>query len=423
MLEMALASLLSRRLTVALSTLTVALATLLLLGVERVRTETRTSFAQTISGTDLIVGPRTGGMQLLLTSVFHIGNGPDSGVSWASYERWGQDARVAWRVPIALGDSHQGFTVVGTTPGYFTHLRYGEGQALRMAQGASFQQAHDVVLGAQVARQLGYRLGDKLTLSHGAARAHHDGDEAPHEDEHDHAQHPFVVTGILAPTGTPIDRTLHVSLDALTRIHEGWESGSASLLAQTGVLAAAQDTATAPPTRISAFLVGLHQPTAILGYQRAVNQFQGEALQAVMPGVALAELWQLMALAEQALRVLSGFVMLMGLLGMLAALLTGLNERRQEMAILRAVGAQPRHIAALLMGETTTLVSLGIACGLAGLYACILTLAPWLRSSYGLDLPVRAPTPTEWQLMGGTLIAGALIGLLPAWRACRLTSP
>lgn len=416
MLEMALASLLSRRLTVALSTLTVALATLLLLGVERVRTETRISFAQTISGTDLIVGPRAGGMQLLLTSVFHIGNGPDSGVSWASYERWGQDPRVAWRVPIALGDSHQGFTVVGTTPGYFMHLRYGDGQALRLTLGASLQQAQDVVLGSQVARQLGYRLGDKLTLSHGAARAHHD-------DEHDHAQHPFVVTGILAPTGTPIDRTLHVSLDALTRIHEGWESGSASLLAQTGLLAAAQTTPAAPPARISAFLIGLHHPTTILGYQRAVNLFQGEALQAVMPGVALAELWQLMALAEQALRVLSGFVMLLGLLGMLTALLTGLNERRQEMAILRAVGAQPRHIAALLMGETTALVVLGIACGLAGLYACILALSPWLRSNYGLDLPAHAPTATEWQLMGGTMLAGALIGLLPAWRACRLISP
>lgn len=417
MLRMALASLLSRRLTVTLSTLTVALSTLLLLGVERLRTETRHSFAQTISGTDLIVGPRTGGLQLLLTSVFHIGSGQGSGLSWASYERWGRDARVAWRVPLALGDQHQGFTVVGTTPDYFVHLRYGDGQTLRMAQGAAFQQVKEVVLGAQVARQLGYRLGDKLTLSHGTG---HDADEPEHDDEHDHAEHPVVVTGILAPTGTPIDRTLHVSLDTLTRIHEGWESGSASLLSQTGVLAASQDSPATAPTHISAMLIGLHQPTAILGYQRAVNQFHSEALQAVMPGVALAELWQLMALAEQALRALSGFVMLMGLLGMLTALLTGLNERRQEMAILRAVGAQPRHIAALLMGETTTLVSLGIACGIAGLYACILALAPWLRGAYGLDLPVRAPTPAEWQLMGLTLLTGALIGLLPAWRAYRM---
>ncbi|QZA77695.1 ABC transporter permease [Deefgea tanakiae] len=413
MFKIALKSLLNRRLTVALSILTVALSVLLLVGVERLRTEARNSFANTVSGTDLIVGARTGSVQLLLYSVFRVGNATNN-IAWESYQKLAADPRVAWTIPVSLGDSHHGFAVLGTTTDYFRHLRFGDrldSQSLAFRHGRAFAKNHDAVLGSNVAQMRGYRLGERITLAHGS------GDGALTE----HADQPFTIVGILAPTGTPVDDTVHVSLDGLTAIHEGWESGSASLLSSSGVLAADENRAVPPPTSITAFYVGLRSPTAIFSFQRAVNQFKGEALMAIMPGVALSELWQLMSIAEQALLVVSGFVMVIGLLGMLTALLTGLNERRREMAILRSVGARAWQIFLLVMGETLLLVTLGIALGIALLYSLIIAFKPILREYYSFNLGVNSPTSTEWLLLAATLLAGVLIAAIPAWRAYRMS--
>ncbi|WP_410500080.1 ABC transporter permease [Chitinibacter sp. S2-10] len=410
MFKIALRSLLNRRLTVALAVLTVALSVLLLVGVERLRSEARNSFANTVSGTDLIVGARTGSVQLLLYSVFRVGNATNN-IGWDSYQKLSQDRRVAWTIPVSLGDSHHGFAVLGTSGDYFKYLRYSENSQLQFSQGRPFEKTHDTVLGANVAAKMGYRLGQNIVLTHGSG----EGAMSEHDDQ------PFTIVGILAPTGTPVDDTVHVSLDGLTAIHEGWESGSASLLSSTGVLAADQDRALPPPSSITAFYVGLKSRTSLFSYQRTVNQYQDETLMAIMPGVALSELWQLMKIAEQALTVVSGFVLVIGLMGMLTALLTGLNERRREMAILRSVGARAWQIFALVMGETLLLVSAGIAAGIALLYAMLLACKPILREVYSLNIAIAAPSATEWLLMGLTLLAGLLIAALPAWRAYRMS--
>lgn len=410
MFKIAFKSLLSRRLTVALSVLTVALSVLLLIGVERLRTEARNSFSSTVSGTDLIVGARTGSVQLLLYSVFRVGNATNN-IGWDSYQKLAKDERVAWTIPVSLGDSHKGFSVLGTSRDYFKYLQFGDNQHLQLTQGKIFSHTHDAVLGANVAKKLGYQPGGKIVLTHGSG----EGAMSEHSDQ------PFNITGILAPTGTPVDDTVHVSLDGLTAIHEGWESGSASLLSSMGVLAADENRSIAPPVTITAFYVGLKSRTSLFSYQRAVNQFSDETLMAIMPGVALSELWQLMKIAEQALLVVSGFVMVIGLLGMLTALLTGLNERRREMAILRSVGARAWQIFVLVMGETLLLVSTGTAAGVGLLYLIIIACRPLLREFYGLSLAINPPTQTEFLMLGATLAAGALIGAIPAWRAYRMS--
>ncbi|MDW5417064.1 MULTISPECIES: ABC transporter permease [unclassified Iodobacter] len=410
MFKIAFKSLQNRRLTVALSVLTVALSVLLLIGVERLRTEARNSFSNTVSGTDLIVGARTGSVQLLLYSVFRVGNATNN-IGWDSYQKLAKDERVEWTIPVSLGDSHKGFPVLGTSTDYFKHLKFGEDQHLQLAQGKIFARTHDTVLGANVAKKSGYALGSKIVLTHGS------GEGAMSE----HADQPFTITGILAPTGTPVDDTVHVSLDGLTAIHEGWESGSASLLSTSGVLAADENRAVPPPATITAFYVGLKSRTSLFSYQRAVNQYHDETLMAIMPGVALSELWQLMKIAEQALLVVSGFVMIIGLLGMLTALLTGLNERRREMAILRSVGARAWQIFVLVMGETLLLVSVGIAAGVGLLYLIILACRPVLREFYGMSIAINPPTSAELLMLLATLIAGALIGAIPAWRAYRMS--
>ena len=162
-LRLALQSLRNRALTALLTVLAIAFSVMLLLGVEKVRTGARQSFADTISGTDLIVGARSGSIQLLLYSVFRIGNATNN-VTWQSFDDIAKRPDVAWIVPLSLGDSHRGFRVLGTTPAYFEHYKYRQGQILKFASGKAFADLFDTVLGADVAAALGYHVGDPIVV-------------------------------------------------------------------------------------------------------------------------------------------------------------------------------------------------------------------------------------------------------------------
>jgi putative ABC transport system permease protein len=407
-LGLAVRSLLNRRVTAALTVLSIALSVMLLLGVERLRNEAREGFANTISGTDLIVGARGSPVSLLLYSVFRIGNATNN-ISWQSYQELSKLPQVRWAVPLSLGDSHAGYRVLGTTPEYFEFYRHGAGRSLVFAEGGVFRDVYDAVLGADVARALGYRVGQSLVVAHGAGKV----------SFVDHADKPFRVAGILAKTGTPVDQTIHVSLQGIEAIHLGWESGTPSGAAPVPAEAARALDLT--PRQITAFLVGLKSRAAVFQVQRRVSDYLEEPLTAILPGVALQELWQLIGMAERALLVVSGFVVLVGFFGMLTALLTSLTERRREMAILRSVGARPVHVFGLVLGEALALVLAGVAVGLALLYGAMLLARPWLESEFGLAPSLGPPSAGEWGLLAAVVVAGALASLVPSYRAYRMS--
>ena len=403
--HLALKSVLNRKATAILTILTVAVSVILLLGVERVRTEAKSSFANTISGTDLIVGGRSGQVNLLLYSVFRIGNATNN-IDWKSYQEFSQHNAVKWAIPISLGDSHKGFRVMGTNHSYFENYRYGSKQLLTFQQGKEFEQLFDVVIGADVAKKLDYKIGDQIILAHGISDVAF--------SRHDNL--PFKIVGILAPTGTPVDKTVHVSLEAIEAIHVGWESG-----ANLGHTPDAETLKTFDfqPKQITAMMLGLNSKIQTFALQREINNYRQEPLSAIMPGIALHELWGMMAVAEQALLIVSGFVVVAGLLGMLSSLLTSLQERRREMAILRAMGARPRHVFGLLISEASALTFLGITLGVALLFALIAVVAPIVQQSYGINISISAITPHEWKLLMLVQIAGIIIGFIPAFRAYR----
>ncbi|UVO18683.1 ABC transporter permease [Stutzerimonas stutzeri] len=408
LLRLALASLNNRRFTALLTVSAIALSVCLLLAVERVRSETRASFASTISGTDLIVGARSGSVNLLLYSVFRIGNATNN-IRWDSYEQLAGHPQVKWAIPLSLGDSHRGYRVLGTSPAYFEHYRFGRQQPLQLAEGRAFaDDPFEVVLGAEVAQSLGYRLDERIVLAHGVAKV----SLVQHDDK------PFRVVGILRRTGTPVDRTLHINLAGMEALHVDWRGGIPARGA--GRVSAEQARALdLQPQQITAVLLGLNSRIATFALQREINQYRGEPLLAVLPGVALQELWSLMGTAEQALFVVSLFVVLTGLIGMLTAILTSLNERRREMAILRSVGARPWHIAGLLVIEAFALALAGAALGLALLYVGIAVAQAPLQQFYGLYLPFGWPSGYEWRLLGAILLVAVLMGAVPAWRAYR----
>ncbi|MCR4509432.1 ABC transporter permease [Pseudomonas sp. 32.2.56] len=408
LLRLALASLGNRRFTAWLTVFAIALSVCLLLAVERVRTEARASFANTISGTDLIVGARSGSVNLLLYSVFRIGNATNN-IRWDSFEQFANHRQVKWAIPISLGDSHRGYRVMGTSPAYFEHYRFARTQQLQLSSGRVFaDDPFEVVLGAEVAQALNYQLDQELVLAHGVATI----SLVKHDDK------PFKVVGILARTGTPVDRTLHISLAGMEALHVDWQNG----MPARGAAKVSAEQARAmdlQPKQITAFMLGLNSKIATFSLQREINEFRGEPLLAILPGVALQELWSLMGTAEKALFVVSLFVVLTGLIGMLTAILTSLNERRREMAILRSVGARPWHIASLLIVEAFALALAGVLLGLLLLYLGIAGAQGYVQANYGLYLPLNLPSRYEWTLLGAILSAALLMGCVPAWRAYR----
>lgn len=408
-LNLALKSLWNRRVTAILTISAIAVSVALLLGVQKMRTAARESFANTVSGVDLIVGARSGPLNLLLYSVFRVGDAT-ANVSWTSYQKIAKHPDVAWTIPISLGDSHHGFRVMGTNSSYFEHYRFGGTHELTFASGAPFRDLYDAVLGADVARALGYELGDSIIVAHGIGNVSF----AEHKDK------PFRVAGILAPTGTPVDRTVHVSLEAITAIHIDWQTG---MQAPAGFRVSAADARLRDltPDSITAFLVGMRSRVMTFTMQRAINDYRQEPLLAILPGVALSQLWELVGIADTALMIVAAFVVLAGLLGMLTAILTSLHERRREMAILRSVGARPRHVFTLLVAEAGLLAALGVTAGICLTYLLLIAGRPLLQKRFGIFIGVTGLTGYDLVILGAIVLAGLLMGLLPAFRAYRNT--
>jgi len=407
LIALALHSLWNRRTTAALTISAIAISVALLLSVENLRLAARDGFANTLSGADLIVGARSGPINLLLYSVFRIGDAT-ANVTWESYQKIAKHPDVAWSIPISLGDSHRGFRVMGTTLDYFAHYRFAGDQTLQFAQGGPWSDLYDCVLGADVAAQLHYHLGDAIVLAHGIGNVSF----AQHKDK------PFRVAGILRRTGTPVDRTVHVSLPAITAIHLDWQSG-AQAPPDARVSADEARHRDLTPDSITAFILGMKSKVMVFMMQRAINEYREEPLLAIIPGVALQQLWNLVGIADQALLLVAAFVVLAGLLGMLTAILTSLNERRREMAILRSVGAPPKDVFLLFILESGVLALLGVLFGTALAYLLLVISQPVLIDRFGIFVHIRMLRTNDLMILAAIIGAALGIGAIPAWRAYR----
>lgn len=427
----------NRKLTLSLGILSLALSIALLLAIDTLRVQARQSFVSSLSGTDLIVGARTSSINLLLSTVFQVGS-ISTGIEWASYQQISRDPRVRWSIPLSFGDSHKGLPAIGTTDSFFEYFHYGNKQPLRMQSGDWFKEHDQVVIGAEVSRRFGYQIGQQLILSHGSGKSflHHD-------------RNAQTISGILAPTGTPVDRSLFVSLEAIDNIHQQQDSAAhghdpfawarkmtkRSLTDPHDEGHAQHDAPKAEPEPdgphenhldrghrpISAFFLGLKQRSQAFAVQRAINTSELESLSAVMPGITLLELWQLVSVAENVLLLVSALVLLVSLAGMLIILLNSLQQRRREMAVLRAIGARPLHIFGLMLAEALLMLLLGLLLGLGLLYAGLGLAQPWLLSQWGFDLQLQWLQAEQLGWIAAIVTIGLLVSLLPAIQVYRNT--
>ena len=400
-------SLLNRRVTAFLTVLSIAISVTLFLGVEKIRAGAQAGFASTVSDTDLIVGARSGAINLLLYSVFRIGDATNN-VTWDTYQQIAARPDVAWAIPISLGDSHRGYRVVGTTSAYFEHYRTGDRLPLAMEAGQPFENLFEAVIGADVAEALSYTIGQEVIIAHGIG--------AVSFASHDNL--PFRVVGILKRTGTPVDRSVHVSLAAIEAIHQGWGGGAAPR-GRDRLSASEVEALDLEPQSITAFLLGLKSRIAVLRAQREINAYRQEPLLAIIPGVALTQLWDVVSVAETALSGIAAFVILTGLFGLMTNILTSLNERRREMAILRSVGASALHVFVLLVSEAVLLAAAGAVLGLVLVQLVIFVAAPLVVEATGVHIGQAGVTFFDLKTMGGVILLGGILAALPAWRAYR----
>ena len=402
LLKLTFNSLYARLLTVGMTVFAISLSLMLYMSVEKLRTSAYTSFTDTISQTDLIVGARTSSVQLLLYSVFRIGNATNN-ITWESYEDVIDKKEVAWSVPISLGDSHKGFRVMGTNNEFFKRYKFRGGQSIELGQGKNLDDLYDVIIGAGVAEKLNYSVGTPLIVSHGL------------QSFSDHDDQPFKVSGILAKTGTPVDNTVIVSLEAIEAIHVDWSTGAKIPGQITPVEEIRQMDLS--PKNITAALIGVNSKLQIFQLQRWINEYPEESLSSILPGVALQELWRIVGVVENLLLGISVTVIFTTLIGMTAIIFSSLNERRREMAIWRAMGASPKVVIGLLMLEAFIISVMSIIVSTVMLFLSLYVLQPWIDNTYGILVNIEMLAVKDIYIFMLFIIAASLVSLIPAIRA------
>jgi putative ABC transport system permease protein len=405
LLRLAFKSLRARALTTTLTIFSIALSVMLLVGVDRLRDAAQAGFSGTLSHTDLIVGARGGDLPLLLSSVFHIGNAANN-VSWDTYQHFAHHRAVAWTIPISMGDSFHGYRVVATDDNFYAHYQYRKDRSLRVVQGHTPEGIFDAALGAEAAARLHLHLGEKIILAHGV--------EAKSILNHDTT--PFTVVGILAPTETPVDRAVYITLLGDEAMHFGWSGGTPPAI---GEPAPVFDPAKLKVDEITCFLLGTKSRISTLYLQREIDTYKPEPLTAIIPAYTLQQLWSLLDYADTALSLVSAAVLVVGLLAMLIALYTALNERRREIAILRAVGLHAPQIFSLFLLESVLIASVGTATGIISVYLLLYLLRSTIENHFGLPVALVGLSTRVEIYAVVTVLAGALLGTIPAWRAYR----
>ena len=405
LLRLAFQSLRSRALTTGLTVFSIALSIMLLAGVDTLRNGARAGFAGTVSHTDLVVGARGGDLPLLLSTIFHVGNASNN-ISWETYQHFAHHPAVEWTIPISMGDSFHGYRVIATDENLYAHYHYRGGHALAFASGEAPHAYLDAALGAEVAKHLHLGTGSKLTLSHGI-------------QEHSILNHDnvaFTVTGVLQRTATPIDDAVYVTLLGEEAMHFGWTDGTPPAI---GEAVPKLDPSQLKVDQITSFLLGSKSRISTLYLQREINTYKPEPLTAIIPAYTLQELWTLLDYADTALSLVSAAVLIVGLLAMVASLYTALNERRREIAILRAVGLHTRQIFVLFISEAALIALAGTLLGLGALYTVLFVLRTKIETLTGLPLMIGGLSQRVELYAIGTVICAAMLGAIPAWRAYR----
>jgi putative ABC transport system permease protein len=376
----------------ALSTLitagSIALACGLLMCVWMVKTQSQTAFTQTTTGFDAVLGARGSKLQLVLNAIFHLEASPGN-LSAADFEAVKRMPMIKTAIPIAVGDNLRGYRLVGTVPELFTGVEYAPGRKFAVRGGGKLfsPDAKEAVAGSFAAERLGLKVGDKFRPFHGLA----------FDPNNEHADD-FVITGILEPSNTPVDRVIWIPLRGLQTM-----SGHDAKLA----------------TDVSAVLLQLRAPTAGFMLDTMINK-QGNKMTFAYPlGAIIAELFGKISWFDQVLTLVAYLVALVAAGSVLTSIYNSMSARRRDLAILRALGARRRTIFGAVLAEAACIGVIGSAAGFVVYFGLFAGVASLVRAQTGVVLNLSAGHPVLWLCPLAMTLLCALGGIVPALKAYR----
>jgi putative ABC transport system permease protein len=368
-------------LNLLLLTLGLASITFVLLASEQIDR----AFERDLAGIDLVVGAKGSPMQLILAGVFHI-DVPPGNIPLKDVQALAANPQVAKLIPLSLGDSFRGFRIVGTTPDYLSH--YG----LTFAQGQAWSEPMEAVLGAQVARATGMASGASFSGSHGLAGG-----------GKDHGEEPYRVTGVLAPCGCVADRLVLTATESVWEVHEAHE---------------VHGTQPEPPREVTMALITYKSPLAAVSLPRYVNASTG--MQAAAPAVEVSRLLRMLGVGSDVLRGVGAVLLFTAALGVFIALWNAVRERREDLAMLRMLGATPAKVALLLLAEALWLALLASVLGLAAGHGLTALVGYLLEAQHSLPVTGRIWVPAEAWIPVAAVGVATLAALIPSVTAYRI---
>ncbi len=375
-------------LSTLITAFSIALAGGLLISVWVVKSQAQKTFTQIDGGFDAVLGARSSQLQLVLNSIFHLESSPGN-IEWQDFLDIKNDPNVALAVPISVGDNYRGYRLVGTTPEMFSKNEFVPGRKYQInGEGNFFEPGYqEAVVGSFAAEQLKLKPGDTFHPSHGI-----------NFDEHQEHDEDYTVVGILKPSNTPADRIIWIPLEGLQNMSGHAEEAS---------------------TQVSAVLVKFKSPIAGKLLQMKYNQKDSRLTLAWPIGTIMAQLLDKVSWFDRVLALVAYLVALVAAASILASIYNSMNERRREIAILRALGARRRLIFFSVVLESMTIAALGMCIAFL-IYAVLMSVvAQIIRAQTGVVLDPFAFHPVMIFAPLGIIALSALAGIVPAFKAYR----
>lgn len=397
-----------RTLSSALTSLSIGLGVAVVVAILTLQAQSRAAFSQSAVGYDLVVGPRGSSLQLVLVTVFHLDQ-LQSTIDYKLYKELSRDRRVRAAAPLAVGDTYKGHRLVATLPALLTEFEVQAGMKYELAAGRMFESSEELVdhlmqesdhahshsgmkfeavVGSIAANKTGLGVGSTFVATHGL-------DEGKTHEEQ------WTVTGVLKPTGTPADRAIFINLESFAAIGDHMKAATAEK-GRRG--------------RISAVVLGMKRG----GARDLMYDFQNRTdAMAVAPGSEIYTLFELIGNIDKLLLAVSALVILVAGVSILVSIYNSMSERKRPIAILRALGARRATILSIILMEATSLCLIGGLAGLVAGHGLAEVAGRALRSQAGVSISGWAFHPLEAAVIGGLLLLGILVGLLPALKAYR----